>query len=240
MLSYNQACSSSNQCDSSKNLTCSNQLCLCDIYHQWSSSLTTCKVFSFLFKIENFFRFSLGSLILNNTFTYGNTCATGSGQCKSSLDLICPTGTCSCRTGKFWNNTHCVCPLGTFVNSSNLCEPFRRINQSCTVSGNECDTSRDLFCNNSLCQCDFSTKYWHTNFETCRKKKTSILISHRVFFSVPRLNYSVPCSTDSDCFPTLICPTIAGVCNCSQYLADYTCNCANNKYFDPTISQCGS
>ena len=55
---------------------------------------------------------------------------------------------------------------------------------------------------------------------------------------VPRLNYSDVCSTDSDCLPTLICPTISGVCNCSQFLADHACNCPNDKYFDGTLNRC--
>lgn len=60
------------------------------------------------------------------------------------------------------------------------------------------------------------------------------------FFSlVNRLNYSEACSLDSDCNPTLICPSMPGYCNCPTYLPDYVCNCANTKYYNSSISQCG-
>ncbi len=68
------------------------------------------------------------------------------------------------------------------------------------------------------------------------------LFSKKSFFFqclVTRQNYSQICRADSDCLPTLICPTISGVCNCSQYLPDLVCNCANTKYYNPILSQCG-
>lgn len=54
-----------------------------------------------------------------------------------------------------------------------------------------------------------------------------------------RLNYTDMCVADSDCVPTLICPTVPGVCNCPQSLPDLVCNCADTKYFNSTLSQCG-
>jgi hypothetical protein len=47
------------------------------------------------------------------------------------------------------------------------------------------------------------------------------------------------CSLDSDCIPTLICPTVPGVCTCPTYLGDYVCNCPNTDYYDSTLLQCG-
>lgn len=47
------------------------------------------------------------------------------------------------------------------------------------------------------------------------------------------------CTADSDCISTLICPTVPGVCNCPQSLPDLVCNCANTKYYDSTLLQCG-
>jgi hypothetical protein len=64
-------------------------------------------------------------------------------------------------------------------------------------------------------------------------------IFHIQIFLVSRLNYSQACSDDSDCIPTLSCPTTPGVCNCPQYLPAYVCNCNNTQYYDSTISQCG-
>ena len=46
------------------------------------------------------------------------------------------------------------------------------------------------------------------------------------------------CVQDSDCIPTLICPILAGVCTCPQYLPDLACNCAATKYYDSSSSQC--
>ena len=60
-----------------------------------------------------------------------------------------------------------------------------------------------------------------------------------VEYLVPRLNYTQWCTYDSDCLPTLICPTVPDVCTCPQYLPDLACNCANTNYYDPTSSQCG-
>ncbi|CAF0831016.1 unnamed protein product [Rotaria sordida] len=159
LLTYNRACLASNQCNSSLGLICTNQICQCDSYHSWSSSNNTCVI------------------IVNNTLTYGNTCAVGSSQCNSSVELTC-TSNCTCKNSKIWNISSCVCPAGTFLNSSNLC--------------------------------------------------------------LQRVNYSDFCSSDSDCIPTLICPTVAGVCNCSRYLPDYVCNCPNTKYYDSNIQQCVS
>ena len=119
LLSYNQVCSTSSQCSLSLGLSCSSNLCRCAIYYQWNSSLNTCK--SNHSSKKNKESFCLGTTSSNNTLTYGNTCATGSAQCKSSLGLTCPTGNCSCLNNKIWNNTNCVCPSGTFVNASNLC-----------------------------------------------------------------------------------------------------------------------
>ncbi|CAF3534857.1 unnamed protein product [Rotaria sordida] len=205
LLTYNRACLASNQCNSSLGLICTNQICQCDSYHSWSSSNNTCVI------------------IVNNTLTYGNTCAVGSSQCNSSVELIC-TSNCTCKNSKIWNISSCICPAGTFLNSSNLCQTAYKNNESCLIGSNQCDSTRGLSCsNNSQCQCD-STKYWNLNFEIC----------------LQRVNYSDFCSSDSDCIPTLICPTVAGVCNCSRYLPDYVCNCPNTKYYDSTIQQCVS
>ena len=57
-------------------------------------------------------------------------------------------------------------------------------------------------------------------------------------YLVQRLNYTQACVYDSDCIPTLVCPTVPGVCNCSQYLPDLVCNCPNTKYYDSTLFQC--
>lgn len=194
-------------------------------------------------------------MILNNTLTFGTSCALGSAQCNGTIGLTC-SGTCNCTQTKVWNNvSQCVCPSGTFLNTSNLCgkidllivhsrisrlETLHSLNESCTIVGNECNPTKDLFCNNSRCLCDFSQKYWNRNYETCRKK--TLFLFHVVRYvssPVTRLNYSQSCTYDDDCLPTLICPTVPGVCNCSQYLADYTCNCANTKYYDSNLVQCG-
>jgi hypothetical protein len=54
-----------------------------------------------------------------------------------------------------------------------------------------------------------------------------------------RLNYTDQCVLDGDCIPTLICPILPGVCTCPTYLPDLVCNCADTKYYDSTLSQCG-
>jgi hypothetical protein len=43
LLTYNQACTATNQCYTSLGLSCTNQLCQCDIYHSWSSVNNICK-----------------------------------------------------------------------------------------------------------------------------------------------------------------------------------------------------
>ncbi|CAF3159597.1 unnamed protein product [Rotaria sp. Silwood2] len=221
LLTYNRACSASNQCNSLLGLICTNQICQCDSYHSWDTQNNTCK-FEFEITIEiNYFIFKIGVIIVNNTLTYGDKCVVGSSQCNSSVELTC-TGNCTCRNSKIWNISTCVCPAGTFLNSSNLCQTTYRDNESCLIGSNQCDSTRGLSCyNNSRCQCD-STKYWNRNSEIC----------------LQRVNYSDFCASDSDCVPTLICPTVAGVCNCSRYLPDYVCNCPNTKYYDSATQQC--
>ena len=194
-------------------------------------------------------------MILNNTLTFGTSCTLGSAQCNGTIGLTC-SGTCNCTQTKVWNNvSQCVCPSGTFLNTSNLCglidlfivrsqisrlETLHALNESCTNVGNECDPAKDLFCNNTRCLCDFSQRYWNRNYEMCRKKTSFLFHFGRYVPSlVPRLNYSQSCTYDDDCLPTLICPTVPGVCNCSRYLPDYTCNCANTKYYDSNLTQCG-
>jgi hypothetical protein len=140
-----------------------------------------------------------------------------------------------------WNISTCVCPVGTFLNSSNLCQTAYLNNISCIVGSNQCDSTKNLSCNTntSLCQCD-SDQYWAFSIPTCCKRKYFVLISKQTLFLVPRVNYSQPCSSSSDCIPTLICPIVPGVCTCPEYLADYLCNCADTKYYNSTISQCGT
>ncbi len=43
LLTYNQACSTSSQCNSSLGLSCTNQICQCDSYHSWNSTNNTCE-----------------------------------------------------------------------------------------------------------------------------------------------------------------------------------------------------
>ncbi|CAF5216521.1 unnamed protein product, partial [Rotaria magnacalcarata] len=102
LLTYNQVCSTSSQCNSSLGLICTSQICQCDGYHSWVSLNNTCVT------------------IVNNTLNYGDTCAVGSSQCNSSVELTC-TGNCTCKNSKVWNISTCVCPAATFLNSSNLC-----------------------------------------------------------------------------------------------------------------------
>ncbi|CAF1274835.1 unnamed protein product [Rotaria sordida] len=197
-LAYNEVCTvDSNQCISSQGLSCSNGFCSCSSPYSWNTATTSCTY-----------------------LTYNQSCTT-SNQCDSSVGLICAS-TCTCNNSKVWNISTCVCPAGTFLNSSNLCQTAYTVNQSCTIGSNQCDSTKDLVCNNSRCQCDYSTKYWNINFQACKQ----------------RLNYSDMCVSDSDCLPTLICPTVPGVCNCSRYLPDLVCNCNNTKYYDPTTLQC--
>ena len=61
----------------------------------------------------------------------------------------------------------------------------------------------------------------------------------RDYFLVPRVNYAGTCSSDTDCIPTLICPTAPGMCSCPTPLPDLVCNCANGTYYDSTLLQCG-
>ena len=108
---------------------------------------------------------------------------------------------------------------------------------------NQCDSTKGLSCNNSRCQCDYSTQYWNINFQTCSKEISFILVSkiqNISFFEclAQRVNYTDQCVHDSDCIPTLVCPRIPGVCNCSQFLPDLVCNCDNTKYYDPASMQC--
>ena len=115
------------------------------------------------------------------------------------------------------------------------------INRTCLMGSNQCDSTKNLFCNSSRCQCDFSTKYWSTNFQTCCKISSWLYcIASLSRLSVPRLNYTEMCVYDSDCLPTLVCPQVPGVCNCSQFLPDLVCNCDNTKYFNPLTTQCGT
>ena len=206
---------------------------------------------------------SIGVIILNNTLNYGDKCLVGLSQCNSSVDLTC-TGNCTCETTKIWNVSSCVCPSGTFLNSSNFCgrtflslisiifmffffgfsEAYYLNNRSCVIGLNQCDSTRGLSCsNNSRCECD-STKYWNFNFQQCCANRRFLVIRKQflfLFFNVLdlRLNYSNACSLDSDCIPTLVCPTTANTCVCPQSLADYVCNCENTKYYDSALLQCG-
>ncbi|CAF0989621.1 unnamed protein product [Adineta ricciae] len=141
-----------------------------------------------------------------------------------SYNQACSPGSNQCISSKglYCPSGFCVCSSGTMWNPANSTCSFAKYNGSCT-SPSQCDSSRGLSCNNSQCVCD-AANYWNYNFQQC----------------YPRLNYSEPCTFDSDCIPTLSCPTVAGVCNCSRYLGDYTCNCANTQYFDPASNQCVS
>ena len=47
LLTYNQACSTSNQCSSSLGLICANRICDCDPYHSWNGTNNTCKSFDY-------------------------------------------------------------------------------------------------------------------------------------------------------------------------------------------------
>ncbi|CAF3358437.1 unnamed protein product [Rotaria socialis] len=246
-LTYNAVCTSgSNQCKSSQNLYCPNGFCSCISPYSWNTVLKTCTLLTYnqVCSTSSQCNSSLGlrctnqicqcdsyhswvSLnntcvtIVNNTLNYGDTCAVGSSQCNSSVELTC-TGNCTCKNSKVWNISTCVCPAATFLNSSNLCQTAYTNNQTCTIGSNQCDSTRGLSCyNNSRCACD-SAKYWNISSQTCLR----------------RLNYSEACSYDSDCQPTLICPTIPGYCNCPLYLAGYVCNCANTTYYDSTLQQC--
>jgi hypothetical protein len=55
LLTYNQACSSSNQCNSLLGLNCTNQICQCDNYHSWSSSNNMCKYLNLRLKSMNLY-----------------------------------------------------------------------------------------------------------------------------------------------------------------------------------------
>jgi hypothetical protein len=181
LLTYNQACTATNQCYTSLGLSCTNQLCQCDIYHSWSSVNNICK-FWIWDRNKFIYKKTLGGLILNNTLTYGNTCAVGSYQCNSAVDLTC-TGNCTCLNSKIWNGSSCVCPSGTFLNSSNLCRRIRNLfllkiqlfvyletvyqyNHTCTVGSNQCDSTKNLSCVSGNCVCD-TTQYWSFNLLTC-------------------------------------------------------------------------
>ncbi|CAF1175654.1 unnamed protein product [Rotaria sordida] len=172
--------------------------------------------------------------VADNSLAYNEVCTVDSNQCISSQGLSCSNGFCSCSSPYSWNTATASCTYLTYNQScttSNQCDSSvglictktaYTVNQSCTIGSNQCDSTKDLVCNNSRCQCDYSTKYWNINFQACKQ----------------RLNYSDMCVSDSDCLPTLICPTVPGVCNCSRYLPDLVCNCNNTKYYDPTTLQC--
>ncbi|UJR38133.1 hypothetical protein I4U23_030812 [Adineta vaga] len=84
----------------------------------------------------------------------------------------------------------------------------RTYNESCI---NECDRRKDLYCNNNRCQCDYLTKYWDMNTQTC----------------VSRRNYSQTCKSNNHCLSTLICSRNSSICKCSY-----------RKYYNPILSQC--
>jgi hypothetical protein len=44
LLTYNQTCSSSSQCDSTKGLSCNNSICVCDTTKYWESNLKDCRM----------------------------------------------------------------------------------------------------------------------------------------------------------------------------------------------------
>ena len=144
---------------------------------------------------------TLGQLIQNNTLSFGATCANGTSQCNSTVELTC-TGSCVCRNAKVWNISSCVCPAGTFLNATNLCrrdssfllsfegdalETALTINQTCLIGSNQCDSTKNLLCNNSRCQCDLSTRYWNINFQTCCKisLRQRLAFVESSFFSTP-------------------------------------------------------
>ncbi|CAF0720325.1 unnamed protein product [Adineta steineri] len=116
--------------------------------------------------------------------------------------------------------------LGTvsriLFSTENIDDDSLTFNDICEIGTKQCDSRKSLVCNQSRCQCDYSTTYWNTNLLTC----------------LPRVNYSQACQFDNECLPTLICPNISGVCNCSEYLPKLVCNCENTKYYDPILSQC--
>ena len=39
--------------------------------------------------------------------TYGGSCIAGLYMCITGLSLVCPSGTCTCNTGYYWENTKC-------------------------------------------------------------------------------------------------------------------------------------
>lgn len=49
------------------------------------------------------------STAADNSLTYGQTCKSGSNQCKSSQGLSCTNGFCSCTSPYSWNTATSSC-----------------------------------------------------------------------------------------------------------------------------------
>ena len=66
LLTYNQACSTNSQCNSSLGLNCTNSVCQCDGFHAWNSANNSCEWFCW------FWKWKLNDRLFLNRCVYSN------------------------------------------------------------------------------------------------------------------------------------------------------------------------
>lgn len=200
---YNEACQiGSSQCTVSQGLFCSNGFCSCSSSYSWNSINNTCKLIWIVFNEiiwQGINQVQLFSIILYPMVQHVRM---------DRLSVIHPLDwrarvVVHAQTTKygiypvvfvqwehFWIHQIFVVRsilheifISTFSTST---ETAKSLNGSCTVGSNQCDSTKDLICNNSICQCDYSTKYWNINFQQC--SKFSSFFSSILFFCLNRIS----------------------------------------------------
>jgi len=127
-------------------------------------------------------------------------------SCGSSIECLSPM---SCTGGK------CQCSSTEyFVLASLICVP-RTLNNTSCATDNTCRVDLGLTCQSNICQCDMSTKFWHSTQANC----------------INFMTYSqTGCTVDANCLASqnLICNTdpTAKMCDCAY---DYYWNSGNSQ-----------
>ena len=191
---YGNNCNFSYECQSL--MVCSNGMCDCDINtHYWSSLLGKCV----------------------NYGLYSENC-TSTGECKTSIGLICNSGSNNCTCPLLLDLNTCDCPRGlsneTYYDGSK-CTLAKSYNSSC---GNtyECKSLiQGTICFGGKCSCDSSRFVSDFMFPF---KQFLYLSFHFSYFNgsqcMPRKAYSVGCSSTLECQSQYICQS--GSCKCNS------------------------
>ena len=187
---YNQSCSSNNECLTSVNYQCVSSVCQCNTDSYWNGTYCVGVLgYGQPCNYTNQCNSSMiCSLITQSPITqYGCICASGyffddySQKCLQTLSLnqICYSSiqcdeSAYCAPNTFLNSystssdSKCACYPGYGPNSNGICVPLSTINETCTTSL-DCVSFYLLSCISSTCQCD---QYSFWNGAMCQLRHT--------------------------------------------------------------------